>query len=515
MLLAASLPLSPFLVTISQAILMVNWLAEGDFKNKLHRIRKRKALFAFLLIFLVHLIWLIPTQDFSYALKDLKIKLPVLILPLVLGTGKIFKENDLKMILLIFISAVLVSTFFSIYRLSMVSSIPNADLRDISVFISHIRLSLLVNMAVFSLLYILVTSTFQWNRPLRNILWASLAWLILFLFILQSITGIVIFIVSGFLFLLMFSRRLDKQYWYIRYPFMYGLILLIFVISAYALYVIFSFSGKPVSEDKLKTLTPAGNPYEHFPGNKKMENGNYVWINICEPEMKKEWNRRSSMEYSGQDLQGHELRHTLIRYLTSRGFEKDSAGISKLTETDIINIERGMANHIYQNNKWLYPRIYQLVWEIDNYRKGGNPSGHSLAQRFEYWKTGFGIIKNYTWFGVGTGDVAVAYERQYSQDRSPLAPEWQLRAHNQFITFLISFGITGFLIVMFGIMAPYYFEKRQTQLLPVMFACIALMSMFTEDTLETQAGATFFAFFYALFVFAMEKHQFYDNEIQD
>lgn len=515
MLLAASLPLSSFLVTISQIILMVNWLAEGDLKNKLHRVWERKALFAFLLIFLVHLIWLIPTQDFSYALKDLKIKLPILILPLVLGTGKAFKENELKMVLLVFIAAVLASSFFSIYRLSMITSIPAADLRDISVFISHIRLSLLVNMAIFSLLYILVTSSFQWNRPVRNSLWASLAWLILFLFILQSITGIAIFILTGILFLLRFSNRLDKQYWYIRYSLMYGLITLIFIISVYALYIMFSFSGGPISEDRMQTLTPSGNQYEHFPGNKQMENGNYVWINICEPELKEGWNRRSSLEYSEHDLKGHELRYTLIRYLTSRGFEKDSAGISRLTETDIINIERGMANHIYQNNKWLYPRIYQLVWEIDNYRKGGNPSGHSLAQRFEYWKTGFGIIRNNILFGVGTGDVAIAYERQYAENETMLAPEWQLRAHNQFITFLISFGITGFLIVMFGMAAPCLIEKKHTQILPFIFACVAVMSMLTEDTIETQAGATFFAFFYALFIFAVKKYEPDDNDIPD
>ncbi|MFO7922966.1 MAG: O-antigen ligase family protein [Bacteroidales bacterium] len=506
MLLAASMPLSPFLVTVAQIILVVNWFAGGHLKQKLHIVWHRKALFFFLLIFLVHLIWLFNTQDFAYALKDLKIKLPVLVLPLILGTGRRLKETELKMILLVFTAAVMAASFFSVYRLSTISYNPMAELREMSLFISHIRFSLLVNIAIFSLLYLLVTSSFQWHRTIRNSLWISLAWLLLFLFILQSFTGIIIFIITSVLFLMRFSYRFEKRYWYIRYPLLYGLSALVVLISGYTLWVILSFTTVPPITANLKELTPSGNTYEHYIMNRQIENGNYVWINICEKELEREWNRKSSLDYYGTDNKGHELRYTLIRYLTSLGLDKDSAGVAQLTETDIRNIESGMANHIYSNNKWLYPRIYQVIWEIDNYRKGGNPSGHSLAQRFEYWKTGFDIIRNNFWFGVGTGDVAAAFDKQYAENDSLLDPEWQLRAHNQFITFLISFGITGFLIVMFAMIAPFFIEERQSQILPFIFASVALLSMLTEDTLETQAGATFFAFFYALFIFSQKKY---------
>ncbi len=506
MLLAASLPLSPFMVSVSQIILLINWFFEENIKTRLQKIGERKSLFIFLLIFLVHLIWLIPTQDYAYALKDLKIKLPILILPLIFGTSRRLRESELKMILLVFTASVTVSSFFSIYQLATIASIPMADHREISVFISHIRLSLFLNIAIFSLIYLLITGSFQWQRILRNSLWASLAWLILFLFILQSITGIIIFIVTGALFLLGFSNNLEQQYWYIRRPLLYGLVAVTLSISAYSLAVVLSFSNQPPDEDKLKETTPLGNPYVHHTWNRQMENGNYVWINISEQELRREWNHRSSIDFYGQDMQGHEVRHTLIRYLTSRGLDKDAEGVARLTETDILNIERGMANHIYQHKKWLYPRIYQIIWEIDNYRKGGNPSGHSFAQRLEYWKTGFEIIRNNFWFGVGTGDVDISYETQYALGETQLSPQWQLRAHNQLLTFFISFGITGFIIVIYSMIAPFFIEKRQTHILPFIFACIALLSMLTEDTLETQAGATFFALFYALFIFAMDDY---------
>jgi hypothetical protein len=39
----------------------------------------------------------------------------------------------------------------------------------------------------------------------------------------------------------------------------------------------------------------------------------------------------------------------------------------------------------------------------------------------------------------------------------------------------------------------------------MVFLCIMLLSMFPEDTLETQAGATLFAFFEALLLFVQPR----------
>ncbi len=507
MLLAASLSLPPFFMVLSQAILIVNWIFEEKFKTRMQMIWGRKSLVLFLSIFLIHIIWLIPTRDFSFALNDLKIKLPLLILPLVLATSRRLRENEIKFILLSFCGGLIIHSFFSISRLTTITTVPMADFRDLSVFISHIRLSLLISLAIFSLFYLLITRTFQWQRILRNCLWVSLTWLVIYLLVLQSVTGIIVFIITGIFFILRFYNKIEQQYWYIKYPFVYGIAAAVLLVFAYSFVVMLSFSGKPPDEIYLKSHTEMGNPYIHDLNELQMENGNFIWINICEDELRHEWNRRSSIDFNGYDMNGHDIRYTLIRYLTSRGLDKDAVGVHQLSETDIINIERGMSNYIYQHNKWIYPRIYQIIWEIDNYRKGGNPSGHSVAQRFEYWKSAMDIIKDNILLGVGTGDVGLAWENHYAGSPSSLAPEWQLRAHNQFLTFLITFGITGFIIIISAIIAPFFMEKRHWDILPFVFIVIAILSMLTEDTLETQAGATFFAFFYSLFIFAHQKNE--------
>jgi hypothetical protein len=58
---------------------------------------------------------------------------------------------------------------------------------------------------------------------------------------------------------------------------------------------------------------------------------------------------------------------------------------------------------------------------------------------------------------------------------------------------------------------PLYTRLRKPDYFYVVFWCIAVISMLTEDTLETQAGATFFAFFNALFLFAKPQAPYPDE----
>ncbi|MEZ5147539.1 MAG: O-antigen ligase family protein [Bacteroidales bacterium] len=60
-------------------------------------------------------------------------------------------------------------------------------------------------------------------------------------------------------------------------------------------------------------------------------------------------------------------------------------------------------------------------------KMGLNPGGHSVIQRFEYWKTAVRIISKHFIFGVGTGDVKQAFIDEYQSGKSVLAPQYQHR----------------------------------------------------------------------------------------
>jgi len=504
--LAASLPVSVFTTSLAQILLVLNWLIQGHFSEKLKTLKERKAPLIITLLFAIHIAGLLYTSDFQYAFHDLKIKLPILVLPIIIGSSASFSKKQIRNLLLLFVSSVLVSSlvstsfFFGLFDQNYI------DFREISPFISHIRLSLMANLAIFCLLFYGFGGDKQIirNTSLRILLLMAAIWLFGFLFILKSITGLLIFLI---LFLFVGWRHSaginDIAPRFIARVLLLTIPLLIASWLSHTVAKIY-YRGK-INFSELESHTPTGNPYFHDTDSKLVENGNYVWVNVCEGELREEWNKISDMDYDGKDSAGQNLRFTLIRYLTSKGFPKDAGGMGQLNLEDIKAVENGIANYIFLNKFSLYPRVYQIIWELDNYKRGSNPSGHSVALRLEYLKGGVYIIKKNLFFGVGTGDVQHEFNSYYKLSENPLDEKSQRRAHNQLLTFIITFGIVGFFLSIYALFMPVFIEKRWGDYLFLCFGIIGFMSFINEDTLETTTGVTFFMFFYSLFLFGRNK----------
>ncbi|NOQ27408.1 MAG: hypothetical protein GQ564_18755 [Bacteroidales bacterium] len=501
---AICLPHSKLALSLSMILLISNWVFEFDFKRKLDVIKSNRSILIFTGIFIVHIIWLINTVNFEYAFRDLGNKAILILFPVIIGTSKKLTEKQIKSIMLWFTLAVVSSTIISTLILIGIIDLPVKNIRDISVFMSHIRLSLLINIAIFSLGYFLFSDRYK-NTKFEYIVYITfILWLVIFLYLLKSFTGIFIFLITFFLVLGFVSFKI--RHLVLRLFFQVSLITIFLLLASYSTHSISKFYTKQIIDfDNLEMFTESGNTYSNYKGHGQLENGNYLQLYVCDQELEKEWNAVSSIPYVGKDEKKQEIKYTLMRYLTSKGLRKDSVGISKLLLNDIKNIESGMANYIFENKYAIYPKIYEIIWQIDVYRKGFNPAGNSITLRAEFLKAAFGIIKNNFWFGVGTGDVKDSFRKQYEIDNSKLPKKNRLRAHNQFVTFFISFGIVGFILVLFSILYPVIKLQAYKNYLFVVFFIIALLSFLNEDTLETQIGITLFSFFYSLFLFGRRK----------
>lgn len=497
--LAASLPLSIFTTSVAEIILVANWLIERNFREKWQILEKRTGLILILSIYLLHVIWLINTRDFNYAFHDLRIKLPMLVLPLIIGTSKPLERIQLKWILVIFTCAVFIGTLISASILYNLIPYQVTDVRDISIFVDHIRFSLLINIAIFSMSYIVLSGEFKLKKWEYIIYSIVIVWFMLFLVMLQALTGLFVLAITAFILFWIYIRQIKNLI--IKWTVAVFMIAAVLVAVSYITKSITRFyTTEQINRDQIEQYTINGNPYEHNFNNQQIENGNYVWLYICEKELENEWNKRSNINYQDKDLKGHEIKYTIIRYLTSKGFRKDSLGISRLTDEDIRLIESGTANYIYGKKISIYPRIYEVIWQVDVFRRGENPSGHSVTQRILYLQAGIEIIKQNFLFGTGTGDVASAFSKYYEDTNSKLDKKWRLRAHNQYITFFITFGLFGFLWIMFAFIYPPALEKKWKDYFFLMFFIIGFLSMLNEDTLETHIGNSFFSFYYALFL---------------
>jgi hypothetical protein len=435
----------------------------------------------------------------------------LLALPIIFGTSLPLSGKEFKLIIKLFAATVFVSSLITTFIIMGFSRIDLIDPRYASLFISHIRFSLIVVLVIFSLLYLTFFDELTvkpWEKKLYGI---GAIWFISFLIILQSFTGIVIFLALLPVAIIWWAIYRNKKL-LVNFSILFCILLAVFIY----LYSSYSYKRFNTRHDlqitSLDSKTVNGNLYLNQPGLNDYENGHKIWIYICEDELREQWNARSKIDFDNIDRKGQSLRMTLIRYLTSLGYRKDSLGVSQLSDEDIGMIERGYTNYLSKHKFALYPRIYVLLWEIDNYKATGDPSGKSLGQRLEYLKTGIHIVKRHFWLGTGTGDTVREFRVQYTLDASKLKPEWQHRAHNQFITFLLTFGVLGFVWFLIALFMPPVLEKRYSYFLFTIFFLIGILSMMNEDTLETHVGVSFFAFFYSFFLYSMPRKNTESND---
>ncbi len=516
LLLAACIPVSTFGMSVCQFMIVFYFIFTGDFRVKWKIIKTNTALHIFLIIYLVHLLGLIYTSSQGFgsngynALRDLRIKLPLIILPVLFACLPPFNFRQLKWIIYFFSLSLWISSIISVLVLYGFTPVEISEIREISLFTSHIRMSLFVNTSIFMGGFLLMEESHRLSPIERRIIALGLSWFLFFLFVLKAFTGIIIFVVMLGLSLLYWLWNANTVRWKL---FFIAVLVVLSLGGAYYFVTLVKDYQRFDSIDlsQMDTHTINGRPYTHNLENMQVENQHWVGLYYNEFELQKEWNKRSAYPYDGKDDRGNNIRQTMERYLTSLDLRKDSLGVNSLSDQDVAMIEKGYANHIYKKKYSLYPRIYEIIWEVDLYFRGADPSGHSVAQRMEYFRIGLNIIKENFWIGVGTGDVQQSYNEVYQNRGSQLKKPFQRRAHNQYLSFLIAFGFLGFIFIVTAIVLPVFLLNKHKQALFLIPFFIALISMINEDTLETQAGVTFFVFFYALFLFAYQDKGFEDK----
>ncbi|MBL7921633.1 MAG: O-antigen ligase family protein [Bacteroidia bacterium] len=480
--------------SVPQFILLGNWIIEGDYKRKFNLLKTNKLFWIITSIFFLHLIGMLYTENINDGLTDLRIKLPLLFLPGLLFSSNPIDVKEFKILLYCFIAGSAVNTGWCLIYNYILHT--NDVARNASRFMSHIRLGLYLNVAIASCFYFML----QHAKTVYKMLFGIL--LLYFIFSLYALG-----LASGFVNLSILSAFalisfLFKQKLYVKL----GSIVILLGVICYMIYYFTSFLNSQLVVQKTETNSPrmynaAGNICLNSEISTQKENGNYVYMNIQTIELQKEWSRRfpeDSFTYTPPyNLQRYNV---LIRYMASKGLYKDSAGISLLSNEDFKNIQNNITNYKYPEWGFMQKRIYEFVWEYDEFMNDRSVNGHSLTMRLYFWKAASVIIKNNLLFGVGTGDVQNQLNKTYVETHSPLSKDWFKRPHNQFITITVSLGMFGLLIFLFSFIYPVIKLKKQIHILFWPYFLILCISFILEDTLETQAGLSFYAFFYSIFI---------------
>ncbi|HQV01553.1 MAG TPA: hypothetical protein PLO59_10360, partial [Bacteroidia bacterium] len=135
--LVIGMPLSIFLISLSQFGLAVSWLLAGNYKQRLAGYFTGTVGLVFTMFFVMHLVGLSYTTDFKYAFNDIRIKLPLLLLPFFMATMPPLSKTKWQSVLSFFVAACLMGTFICTYIWAGFGTKVITDARQISIFISH------------------------------------------------------------------------------------------------------------------------------------------------------------------------------------------------------------------------------------------------------------------------------------------------------------------------------------------------------------------------------------------
>ena len=499
-ILVIGLPTSIALVSIANGLLAVNWLAGRDFNEKLQRFSANKPAVYLVSLFFVYVAGLLWTNDLAYGVGQvLKDKLPFLSLIFVVSSSRMIPVQRIYSLFILFSLSVLFATLigFTIY----VSGNFTGP-RDLSPFILHVHLSMMIVLTVF--LFPWVMKQLNAGRTGYYVSILASVWLLIFLFILSSLTGILSLLGVVLFILLRFV---------LRKPVFLRVALVSFVLLAGALasFYVVNQVTKPLSLSidpapaSLNELTAEGNTYYHNFEDDMRENGHLVYIFISDEELRKAWNTRSNIDFDSLDKAGNEIRYTIYRYLSSRGLRKDKEGLNSIDENEIHAIERGVINYLHLEWPLLMVRLHQTLWEFQEYQRTRDPYGHSFTKRIEIWRATWLAFTQYPVLGWGTGDVLHAIDFGLEKMNSKLEDHRLRHPHNQFLHVLVMMGIIGFIII-FGLIVLFVKSSGAVRFFPFnIFLIIVLVSMLGNSPLDSQISLNFFLFFCLAFGISLKN----------
>ena len=486
-LLLGSLPLSHFAMGLISFLLLLNWLAEWDWREKWRRMLANKQGLVFSALFLVMCVGLVKTDNWHNAGQILLANLVLFFGPVIVITSKPLSDREMNWLYDAFIVGTFIGCVASvIYWLTH----ELADMREISIFIDHIRFSLCIVVAIV-LCMRQVARKSRMGDLMRCVYLLAAFLMTMYLFLAQTLTGVIVFcivVILGVAHVLTTipdrkSRRIVSG----------SLTALLCVVALYVTWITYDYF-----HDRDKTITAThtalGGEYT-FGDDGLVENGYRINYYVCRPELARAWAMRSD---SALDVM---TEATLVRYLNSKGLHKDYQAVMSLSDEDIVHVEHWVANVAYTRPLGLKRALYQTYFSVSKYMQDHNVVGSSVMERMELWKASWNLAKDNWFLGVGIGDQKAELDAQLARMHSPIADRHDRGCHNQVMTFWLMGGMLLVCYFLFVLAYPFVFMPKRITFVYVTLFVVIFCSMWTEDVLGTQTGRMMFSIFMPLVLF--------------
>jgi O-antigen ligase len=140
-----------------------------------------------------------------------------------------------------------------------------------------------------------------------------------------------------------------------------------------------------------------------------------------------------------------------------------------------------------------------MVGRLDEFE---NPEGtvfNSLVARVSIWKTAWERAQDDLWLGVGAADGKDELNQAYLDTNQQFLAKYKFPTHNQYLDFLLKFGVLGFVGVIAYILHIAWLGFKLKHSVILFFFLLFFTSNLTDDFLIRFDGITFSAFWISIF----------------
>ncbi|EIA09983.1 O-antigen ligase family protein [Flavobacterium frigoris] len=123
----------------------------------------------------------------------------------------------------------------------------------------------------------------------------------------------------------------------------------------------------------------------------------------------------------------------------------------------------------------------------------------SFVTRVSIWKSAWELSLNKLPFGVGASDGKPELVTYFKETNQVFLAEYEFPTHNQFLDFLLKFGIMGPIVALFYIGFIAYLGIKTKNAVIISFFCLFFMSNLTDDFLLRFDGIVFSGLWISIF----------------
>jgi hypothetical protein len=176
------------------------------------------------------------------------------------------------------------------------------------------------------------------------------------------------------------------------------------------------------------------------------------------------------------------------------------------TLTILMVVLGGVLFFFVQNNPYMKEKYSSVTFaymdKVGKLDEIENPEAkvfNSLVTRVSIWKSGWELAEKNLLFGVGASDGKPELVKYFKQTNQHFLAKYEFPTHNQFLDFLIKFGILGPLVVLIYIFTIGYLGFSLKNTLILSFFVLFFTSNLTDDFLLRFDGIAFSGLWFSIF----------------